>query len=61
MGHPVTNSHSTNENATEHKHLEREQQELKAVQQLAIFRDTPQIQKTRASFITSSISSLARL
>jgi hypothetical protein len=45
----------------EHRHLKREQQEPKAVQQLAIFRDTPQIQKDSASFITSTISSLARL
>jgi hypothetical protein len=56
MGRPVTNSHATNQYATKHKHLKRELQEPKAAQQLAIFRDTPQIQKDSASFITSSIS-----
>jgi hypothetical protein len=56
MGRPVTNNHATNQNATKHKHLEREQQEPKAAQQLAIFKGTPQVQKDSASFITSSIS-----
>jgi hypothetical protein len=56
MGRPIINNHATNQNATKHKHLEREQQEPKAAQRLAIFKGTPQAQNDSASFITSSIS-----